>query len=67
MFLSDDREQLSLVTNQSFTQEISAEFDKDKLVNALHAVSAAQIDADIGWVQIAFSGEEKFQSKFIKE
>ena len=58
MFLSD-REQPSLVTNQIFTQEITAEFDKDKLVNALHAVSAAQIDADIGWIQILFSGEEK--------
>ncbi len=59
MFLSDEREELSLVTKQNFTQEISAEFDKDKLVNALMAVSAAQTDTDIGWVQIFFSGEER--------
>ena len=59
MFLSDDREEHSHITNQPAVQEISAEFDKDKLVNALHAVSAAQIDGDIGWVQILFTGEEK--------
>lgn len=59
MISSDKREQLTLVTNQTSTQEISAEFEKDKLVDALQAVSAAQIDADIGWVQIIFTGENK--------
>ncbi|MES2615942.1 MAG: hypothetical protein V4591_11075, partial [Bdellovibrionota bacterium] len=59
MFLSDNGEELSLTSNQTFTEEISATFDKDKLVNALHAVSAAQIDADIGWIQLSFSGQDK--------
>jgi DNA polymerase III sliding clamp (beta) subunit (PCNA family) len=59
MFLSDEREQTSLTKDILTTQEISAEFNKEELFNALVAVSAAQIDSDIGWVQIYFTGEQK--------
>ncbi|WGL61387.1 DNA polymerase III subunit beta [Pigmentibacter sp. JX0631] len=44
---------------QSISPEISAEFDRDKLASALLSVSAAQIDPDIGWVQLSFSGGKK--------
>ncbi|KAB8030928.1 DNA polymerase III subunit beta [Fluviispira multicolorata] len=44
---------------QGSNSEISAEFERDKLAAALLAVSAAQIDPDIGWVQLSFSGEKK--------
>ncbi|APJ02405.1 DNA polymerase III subunit beta [Silvanigrella aquatica] len=44
---------------QSISPEISAEFERDKLANALLSVSAAQIDPDIGWVQLTFSGDQK--------
>ena len=60
MFLSDNIEQISIVPNQnSYTHEITAEFEKDKLVNALHAVSAAQVDTEIGWIQMSFTGDDK--------
>jgi DNA polymerase-3 subunit beta len=44
---------------QSISPEISAEFDRDKLASALLSVSAAQIDPDIGWVQLSFSGGKR--------
>jgi DNA polymerase III sliding clamp (beta) subunit (PCNA family) len=59
MFLSDNIEPISIIPNQVSTQLIKAEFEKEKLVNALHAVSAAQIDTDIGWIQISFTGQDK--------
>ncbi|WP_338636240.1 hypothetical protein [Spirobacillus cienkowskii] len=34
--------------------DIFAEFERDKLASALLSVSAAQIDPDIGWVQLFF-------------
>ncbi|RDB35641.1 MAG: hypothetical protein DCC88_09130 [Spirobacillus cienkowskii] len=34
--------------------DIFAEFERDKLASALLSVSAAQIDPDIGWVQLSF-------------
>ncbi|MBX9702859.1 MAG: hypothetical protein K2X39_01775 [Silvanigrellaceae bacterium] len=45
--------------SHSFTQpenEIFAKFDKDDLSNALSAVSAVQIDSEIGWIQLNFLG-----------
>jgi DNA polymerase III sliding clamp (beta) subunit (PCNA family) len=39
--------------------EIKAEFDRDKLCQALDAVSSAQADSDINFVQIVFAGKNK--------
>ncbi len=39
------------------TSSIKAVIDRDKLAEALVAVSAAQADGDVGWVQFQFSGE----------
>lgn len=44
---------------QNTSPEISAEFDRDKLASVLSLVSAAQIDPDIGWVQLSFLGGKK--------
>lgn len=38
---------------------IRAVIDRDKLAGALAAVTAAQADGDVGWVQFQFSGEGK--------
>lgn len=39
--------------------EIKAEFERDKLCQALDAVSNAQADSDINFVQIVFAGKNK--------
>lgn len=39
--------------------EITAEFERDKLSQALDAVSSAQADSDINFVQIVFAGKNK--------
>ena len=36
---------------------IRAVIDRDKLAGALAAVTAAQADGDVGWVQFQFGGE----------
>lgn len=39
------------------TDVIEAVFDRDKLANALLAVTAAQTDNEVGWVQLDFTGQ----------
>ena len=46
----------NLTTGES-TSSIKAVIDRDKLAEALVAVSAAQADGDVGWVQFQFAGE----------
>ena len=46
----------NLTTGES-TSSIKAVIDSDKLAEALVAVSAAQADGDVGWVQFQFAGE----------
>jgi len=47
------------IRGEAMSAEISVEFDKDTLSEALTAVSAAQVDSDIGVVQLVFPGNNK--------
>lgn len=40
-------------------QLIEAVFDRDKLANALTAVTVTQADSDLGWIQLHFVGDGK--------
>lgn len=60
MFLIEDEvEQPLNVDEPQALSQISATFEKGTLVEALNAVSAVQSEADIGWIEIVFTGEKQ--------
>ncbi len=59
MYYSDQRSTSYQSKEVPASTIINAEFERDDLATALVAVGSAQIDSEIGWIQIFFTGEDR--------